>query len=96
MRPGARGARRGLTGHVQQRLRHRKLEDGARAVDFSEVGLKLRELDPRVAVGRVELQELLVDRATAIHVAELQLQLDVLVENHRLGSPVKPCSAALA
>ena len=45
--------------HIQGRLLNAKLEYGSRAVKIVQASLKLRELDPRLAVGWIPLQLLL-------------------------------------
>jgi hypothetical protein len=60
-------------GHVEHRLRDGELVDRARPLVLREGDLELGELDPRVRVRGLPLDELLVDLPHAVDVAELRV-----------------------
>eukprot|EP00982_Pelagococcus_subviridis_P006639 30233-Pelagococcus_subviridis.AAC.5 len=67
--------------HVQNRARDGDLEDGPRALGLPQRVLQLRELLPREAVMRRDLEVFLVQRPAPVDVPELHLHVDVYLED---------------
>ncbi len=67
-------------GHVQRRLAHCQLVDGACPLDVAQQRFEFGEFDPAGAVVRTELETLLVEQSASVELAQLQLQFDVATE----------------
>uniref|UniRef100_A0A8W7P2P9 Uncharacterized protein n=1 Tax=Anopheles coluzzii TaxID=1518534 RepID=A0A8W7P2P9_ANOCL len=64
-------------GHVEAGLLDRQLVDGARPIRITEQRLQLGKLHPRGAVLRSKLEELFVQNAAPVELAQLYLEIDV-------------------